>query len=116
MVSVLTCISGRSGKSTFNRPAICSGEYFLARSASTFARSSRFWTSLAGLRAGGAVVGQSMRGGGPIPPPPIDIAAQLPRHRRRRPTQDGCDGPDGLAPCPAERDLFSLRQRQTPTL
>src|SRR5215213_9716489 len=30
MVSVLTCISGRSGKSTFNRPAICSGEYFLA--------------------------------------------------------------------------------------
>ncbi|HEY9469183.1 MAG TPA: hypothetical protein VIQ76_06160 [Propionibacteriaceae bacterium] len=32
VVSVLTCISGRSGKSTVNRPAICSGEYFLARS------------------------------------------------------------------------------------
>jgi hypothetical protein len=42
MVSVLTCISGQSGNSTFSRPAICSGEYFLARSASTLPRSSRF--------------------------------------------------------------------------
>ena len=62
------------------------------------------------------MVGQCMRGGGPIPPQPIGVAAQLPRHRRRRPTEEGRDGPDGVTAGPAERDLFSLRQRQTPAL
>ena len=44
-----TCISGWSPNSTFSRPAICSGEYFCARSASTFARSAGFVTSFAGF-------------------------------------------------------------------
>jgi len=57
-----------------------------------------------------------MRGGGPVAAQPVGVAAQLPRHRRRRPAQQRRDGPDGVAAGPAERDLFPLRQRQRPTL
>jgi hypothetical protein len=38
---------------------------------------------LARLRSGGALVGQCMRGGGPVAAQPVGVAAQLPRHRRR---------------------------------
>ena len=41
--------NGRTRPSTFNRPAICSGEYFLARSASTMPRSRRLACSFAGF-------------------------------------------------------------------
>jgi hypothetical protein len=44
-----TLISGSSGNSTRSRPAICSGEYFLARSFSTFARSTALVCSIAGF-------------------------------------------------------------------
>ena len=71
---------------------------------------------LARLRPRGAVVGQCMRRRGPIAAQPIGVAAQLPRHRRRRPAEERRDGPDRVAAGSAERDLFPLRQRQTPTL
>ena len=57
-----------------------------------------------------------MRRRGPIAPQPIGVATQLPQHRRWRPPDDGRDGPDRVTAGPAERDLFPLRQRQTPTL
>src|SRR5215216_6680106 len=57
-----------------------------------------------------------MRRCGPIAAQPIGVATQLPRHRRWRPPDDGRDGPDRVTAGPAERDLFPLRQRQTPAL
>jgi hypothetical protein len=51
-----------------------------------------------------------------VAPQPVGVATQLPRHRRRRPPEDGRNGPDRVTAGPAERDLFPLRQRQTPTL
>src|SRR5215208_8329167 len=57
-----------------------------------------------------------MRRRGPIAAQPIGVATQLPRHRRWRPPDDRRDGPDRVTAGPAERDLFPLRQRQTPTL
>jgi hypothetical protein len=49
MVSCDTHIPGWFGNSRRSRPAICSGEYFRFRSASTIARSRPFLTSFAGF-------------------------------------------------------------------
>jgi len=66
MASGDTGISGSSQNSTRSRPVICSGEYFLSRSFSTLARSTKFVAQLRRLEPARPLLGQRVRGRGPV--------------------------------------------------